>query len=166
MTGRDEDGIEGIRDRNGDESPVDWQACYGGSNGFTLIELLVVIGMIVVSIAILLPTAIRAREAARRAACLSNLRQLAIAAIGYVGENDGCPCPKPTRPTAFRPSACTRPSTAAVRLGRRSPDPTWVALGIRCRQLVICFRRGLSPIRTELGAARANVDNVYFEGFW
>lgn len=56
---------------------------------FTLIELLVVIAIIAILAAILFPVFSQAKEAARKAACLSNLRQLGLAFLQYTDENDG-----------------------------------------------------------------------------
>jgi len=57
-------------------------------SGFTLIELLVVIAIIAILASILFPVFARARENARRASCMSNVRQLGLGFMQYTQDYD------------------------------------------------------------------------------
>src|SRR5437667_8060368 len=63
---------------------------YRSTKGFTLIELLVVIAIIAILAAILFPVFARAREAARKTSCLSNMKQLGLASNMYKQDYDEC----------------------------------------------------------------------------
>lgn len=80
--------------------------------GFTLIELLVVIAIIAILAAILFPVFARAREKARQASCLSNLKQLGMAQLMYIQDYDEC---LPYYPIAPAPAPATTSYWAADR---------------------------------------------------
>src|SRR6201987_431614 len=58
--------------------------------GFPLIELLVVIAIIAILAAILFPVFAQAREKARQATCISNLKQFSLAILQYAQDADEC----------------------------------------------------------------------------
>ena len=81
-----------------------------GGGGFTLIELLVVIAIIAILAAILFPVFAQAREKARSAQCLSNIKQMGLALIMYSSDYEQC---YPTFiPLAQRSTAPTMPDAS------------------------------------------------------
>lgn len=110
--------------------------------GFTLIELLVVVAIISLLAAILFPVFARAREQARKAACMSNLKQIGLAINMYVQDYDE------TYPAAY--------------MGYLGPNLDWYGNAtndqvmwytvlqpyVKNRQVFVCPTAGLMPSTT------------------
>jgi len=88
------------------------------SKGFTLVELLVVIAIISILASILFPVFARARENARRASCMSNLKQIGLAVMQYTQDFDE------HLPTKFN----YYPTTGVYKLPNGQPSPSMAIL--------------------------------------
>jgi prepilin-type N-terminal cleavage/methylation domain-containing protein/prepilin-type processing-associated H-X9-DG protein len=93
-----------------------------GDRAFTLVELIVVVVIIAVLAALLLPVFQRSIAATRRAACISNLRQIGVGIAAYAADNDGQipygpKAPPFTNPLDFYPSTGAPTSLLSLQSG-------------------------------------------------
>lgn len=142
--------------------------------GFTLIELLVVIAIIAVLIALLLPAVQSAREAARRAQCINNLKQLGLAAHNYVSSNNVYPCQSVQNTTMW----AWEPSWAAAILPNLEQTPAFNAINFSVPMLEIGFvtpntfggransTAGLLALATMLCPSESLNHEISYSGAW
>jgi prepilin-type N-terminal cleavage/methylation domain-containing protein len=107
---------------------------------FTLVELLVVVGIIALLIGILLPVLNRARAAANRAVCLSNIRQLGVGILMYCNDNRGWfpTCAIWDEGTAYKPYADDWIHWQANRRIEESAIAKYLGGGEQFKQLLRC----------------------------
>ncbi|MFB3880896.1 MAG: type II secretion system protein [Armatimonadota bacterium] len=98
------------------------------TRGFTLIELLVVIAIIGILAAMVFPVFARARESARKAVCLSNVKNLALAIQMYLADNNDTLPPAEHRQEVldyYIANGCESSSDASFKASQQNPYLQW-----------------------------------------
>lgn len=123
-------------------------------NKFTLVELLVVIAIIAILSSILLPSLAKARETAKGIKCMSNLRNIHQAGVGYSGDNN-----------EYEPSY----NTADKYLSWQNALPQYLGIPYSAQELLV----NASPIYKKITIltcsshrVRDNAAGINVPGFW
>ncbi|HEX3355525.1 MAG TPA: prepilin-type N-terminal cleavage/methylation domain-containing protein [Tepidisphaeraceae bacterium] len=132
---------------------------------FTLVELLIVIFIIAMMIAILLPALRHAREAANRATCLGNLRQIGQGIFIYVSENQQWMPPATNTVYNYGDPASTPPTMWGAPNG--TPNFLRTALGRRDGHvpIIVCpsVARQLDGTVVGIGYAPTDLSNTNYQ---
>jgi prepilin-type N-terminal cleavage/methylation domain-containing protein len=125
-----------------------------GPSAFTLIELLVVIAIIAILAAMLLPALASAKERAKRAQCMNNLKQVGIGLTMYAGDNnDRLFSPRPAGNNfnlhALNDDSATESKTVGLDPTQTNTPSIWVCPEIN--NGLASLNTGTSPFQWQIG---------------